>query len=91
MVCIVGGPTALIETLAERVGSASIRTNALVVEVCKNGPDSVTIRLDAGETISAHRGSIWQFRRRALSGASTNTTSDRLQVLLGGKMNQRAA
>lgn len=55
MVRIVGGPTALIETLAQRVGSTNIRTNALVVEVCENGPDSVTIRLDAGETISAHR------------------------------------
>ena len=54
MVRVAGGPTALIETLAKRVGSTNIRTNALVVEVCENGPDSVTIRLDTGEKIAAH-------------------------------------
>ena len=55
MVRVVGGPTALIETLAKRVGSPNIRTKALVTEVCENGAESVTIRLDSGEAISAHR------------------------------------
>ena len=55
MVRVVGGPTALIESLAKRVGSHNIRTKALVTEVCENGSESVTIRLDSGEAISAHR------------------------------------
>lgn len=52
---IVGGPTALIETLYARVGSINIRTSSLVTEVCENQSDSVAIRLNTGEMIAAHK------------------------------------
>jgi len=55
MVRIVGGPTTLIDTLAERLGSSNIRTGALVTEISEDGPERITIRLDSGEMITARR------------------------------------
>ena len=55
MTRILGGPTALIETLCARVGSNNIRTNSLVTEVCEHEADKVAIRLNTGEMIAAHK------------------------------------
>ena len=55
MVRIVGGPTTLIDTLAERLGSSNIRTSAVVAELSEDGPERMNIRLDSGEMITARR------------------------------------
>ncbi|WP_347864380.1 FAD-dependent oxidoreductase [Planktomarina sp.] len=55
MVRIVGGPTTLIDTLAERLGSSNIRTDAVVTELSEEGPECINIRLDSGEMITAQR------------------------------------
>ena len=55
MVRIVGGPTTLIDTLAERLGSSNIRTGAVVAELSEDGPERMNIRLDSGEMITARR------------------------------------
>ena len=55
MVRIVGGPTTLIDTLAERLGLGNIRTGAVVAELYEEGPERINIRLDSGEMITAQR------------------------------------
>ena len=55
MVRIVGGPTTLIDTLSERLGSSTIRTGAVVAELCVDGPERINIRLDSGEMITVQR------------------------------------
>ena len=55
MVRIVGGPTTLIDTLAERLGSSNIRTGAVVAELSEDGPERMNIRLNSGEMITARR------------------------------------
>ena len=55
MVRIVGGPTALIEALAQRLGPGSIRANALVTKLCPTGSQQVSIGLDTGEEIVADK------------------------------------
>ena len=54
MVRIVGGPTTLIDTLAERLGSSNIRTGAVVAELSEDGPEIIR-GLDSGEMITARR------------------------------------
>ena len=55
MVRVVGGPTTLIDTLAERLGSSNIRTSAVVAELSEDGPERMNIRLNSGEMITARR------------------------------------
>lgn len=55
IVRIVGGPMALIDTLANRVGSSNIRTSAPVNEVSEDGPDHMAIHLGSGEIITAKK------------------------------------
>ena len=55
MVRVVGGPTTLIDTLAERLGSSNIRTSAVVAELSEDGPERMNIRLNSGEMITAQR------------------------------------
>ena len=55
MVRIVGGPTALIEALSNRIGSASIRTSAPVTGVYDVGSEHVSVHLSSGEVITAQK------------------------------------
>jgi monoamine oxidase len=55
MVRIVGGPVALIDALAARVGADRIRLGAPVAEVAADGAAGVTLRLESGEVIAAAR------------------------------------
>jgi monoamine oxidase len=55
MVRIVGGPTALIETLANRVDKANIRTSTPVAGVSEDGPKHMAVRLGSGEIIRAQK------------------------------------
>ena len=55
MVRIVGGPTALINTLANRIGSANIRTSAPVTGVFEDGPKHMAVHLGSGEIITAQK------------------------------------
>jgi monoamine oxidase len=52
---ISGGPSALIDRLAARIGMANIRTSAPVREIGPDGPDRVAVRLHSGETLRADR------------------------------------
>jgi monoamine oxidase len=51
MVRIVGGPTTLIDTLSERLGSSTIRTGAVVAELCVDGPERINMRPSVPETL----------------------------------------
>ncbi len=55
MVRIVGGPTALIDTLARRIGAANIRTSAPVTQVSDDGPKGIAVHLSSGEIITAQK------------------------------------
>lgn len=55
MVRIVGGPMALIDTLANRIGAANIRTSAPVTEVSEDGPEHVAVHLASGDSIKAQK------------------------------------
>jgi monoamine oxidase len=55
MVRIVGGPMALIDTLANRFGSATIQTFAQVTEISEDGPSHVAVHLGSGEIITAQK------------------------------------
>jgi monoamine oxidase len=54
MVRIVGGPTALIDALASRIGEENIRTSASVTRVSNDGPNHMAVHLDTDEIITAH-------------------------------------
>jgi len=53
MVRIVGGPTALIDALASRIGEENIRTSTSVTRVSNDGPKHMAVHLDSGEIITA--------------------------------------
>jgi monoamine oxidase len=55
MVLIIGGPTAMIDTLANRIGSANIRTSTPVAGVSEDGPNHMSVHLGSGEIITAQR------------------------------------
>ncbi len=55
MVRIQGGPSALIETLANQIGGSCLRTSARAVSVLQDGHKSVAINLSSGEVITAQR------------------------------------
>ena len=55
LIRIVGGPTALVDVLANRVGGANIQTSSPATEVSEDGPTGVAVRLDSGEIITAQR------------------------------------
>jgi monoamine oxidase len=55
MVRIVGGPTALIDTLANRIGSNNIRTSARVTGILENGSRNIDVHLGSGEIITAQK------------------------------------
>ncbi len=55
MVRIAGGPTTLIDTLANRVGHINIRMSAQVTEVSEQGPDHIAVHLGLGEIITAQK------------------------------------
>lgn len=53
MVRLVGGPSALIDALAARVGHTNIRLSTKVVRVCAEGPQHVRVVLETGEALIA--------------------------------------
>lgn len=55
MVRIVGGPTALIDTLGNRIGSKNIRTSAPATGVSEDGPKHMAVHLSSGEIITAQK------------------------------------
>ena len=55
MVRIAGGPSTLIDTLANRIGQINIRTSAPVTEVSEDGPDHMSVHLGSGEIITAQK------------------------------------
>jgi len=55
MVRIIGGPTAMIDTLANRIGNANIRTSAPVAGVSEDGPNHMAVHLGSGEIITAQK------------------------------------
>ncbi len=55
MVRIIGGPTTLTDTLANRVGQINIRTSAPVTEVSEDGPEHMAVHLGSGEIITAQK------------------------------------
>tara|TARA_R110002049_G_scaffold44333_4_gene129926 strand:+ start:299 stop:1369 length:1071 start_codon:yes stop_codon:yes gene_type:complete len=55
MVRIAGGPTALIDILANRIGQENIRTSAPVTEVSEDGPGQMAVHLSSGEVITAKK------------------------------------
>ena len=55
MVRIAGGPSTLIDTLANRVGQINIRRSAPVTEVFEDGPDHMAVHLGSGEIITAQK------------------------------------
>ncbi|WP_093975896.1 flavin monoamine oxidase family protein [Boseongicola aestuarii] len=55
MVRIVGGPSALIDALVNRIGHDNIRKSAPVVEVSEKGPEQLAVRLGSGEAITARK------------------------------------
>jgi monoamine oxidase len=55
MVRIVGGPTALIEALADRIGDANIRTTASVTGISEVGEKQIAVQLSSGEVVTANK------------------------------------
>ena len=55
MVRILGGPTAFIDALSERIGDARIRTSTPVTGIFEDGRKDVSIHLASGEIIAAER------------------------------------
>lgn len=55
MVRIVGGPTALIDALAKRIGETNIRTSALVTGISEVGENQIAVQLDSDEVIVAQK------------------------------------
>ncbi|MFT7370457.1 MAG: monoamine oxidase [Octadecabacter sp.] len=55
MVRIVGGPTALIEALANRIGDANIRTSVSVVGISEVGGKQIAVQLGSGEVVIAQK------------------------------------
>lgn len=55
MVRIGGGPTALMDALANRIGDANIRTSTPVTGVCEDGSKQVAVHLGSGETVTAKK------------------------------------
>jgi monoamine oxidase len=55
MVRIVGGPTALIEALANRIGHASIRTSVSVTGISEVGKKQIAVQLGSGEVVTAEK------------------------------------
>jgi monoamine oxidase len=55
MVRIAGGPSTLIDTLANRVGQINIRTSAPVTEVSQDGPKHMAVHLGSGEIITTQK------------------------------------
>ncbi len=53
MVRIAGGPTALIDALASKIGAAHFRTNAPVAAIREDGPKGVAVDLVSGEVVTA--------------------------------------
>ncbi len=64
MVRIIGGPTALIDTLAGRVGDANIRTSAPVTELSEDGQKRVSVHIGAAgkDRASGRDGCLIAFR-----------------------------
>ncbi|MGJ8571400.1 MAG: flavin monoamine oxidase family protein [Hoeflea sp.] len=55
MVRIVGGPSAVIDALANIIGDANIRTSALATGVFEDGPKRMVVHLSSGEVITAQK------------------------------------
>ncbi len=55
MVRIVGGPTALIEALANRIGDANIRTSVSVTGISEVGEKQIAVQLGSGEVVIADK------------------------------------
>ncbi|MDU8943575.1 flavin monoamine oxidase family protein [Ovoidimarina sediminis] len=55
MVRIVGGPTAFIDALSNRMDAAGIRASAPVIGIHEDGPAQVSVYLASGEIVSAGR------------------------------------
>lgn len=55
MVRIVGGPTALIEALANRIGNARIRTSVPVTGISEVGEKQIAVQLGSGEVVTAEK------------------------------------
>ena len=55
MVRIVGGPTALIEALANRIGDARIRTSVPVTGISEVGEKQIAVQLGSGEVVTAEK------------------------------------
>jgi monoamine oxidase len=55
MVRIVGGPSAIVDQLAERIDPATLRTSTPVTGLFEDGSQGVIVRLGAGEVITARR------------------------------------
>ncbi|SLN74546.1 Putrescine oxidase [Roseovarius albus] len=55
---IVGGPTALIDALAERIGVDKIRTSSPVTGVFEDSSDRISVRLESGEIITTEKAII---------------------------------
>ena len=55
MVHIVGGPTALIEALTNRIGDANIRTSASVSGISEVGRNQIAVQLGSDEVVTTDR------------------------------------
>lgn len=55
MMRIVGGPTTLIETLANKIGQVNIQTSTTVTEIAEDGPEHIAVRLASGKIIKTKR------------------------------------